>query len=334
MHRIRRREFLAQAAGAIAGLGTARIWAWPFPAVPIAPQESWPKVVVSHGTNDDSPAALLKAAIDGLGGIGRFVRSGQVVAIKPNATWAYPPGTASSTDPELLRALVLMVQEAGARRIIVMDHCTLDPGTEACLRVNGIGEVVDRLYVDKIFPDRRFASKDLFTTIELPQGRAFQEIGVIRAAAAADVRINLAVAKSHLAIRCTMCLKNMMGFLESPSRLHDSLDQGIADINSPSRIQAQLHILEAIRVRLPIGRRQAGGNETEITHPEKIKRLNQIVAGTDPVLIDGFGSFNYFSSRPQELAFLKKASDANLGELDPAAALREGRLRVVLPVRT
>jgi len=334
MRRIRRREFLTQAAGALAGLGTARIWAWPFPAAPVAPQESWPKVVVSHGTNDDSPHALLKAAIDGLGGIGRFVRSGQVVAIKPNATWAYPPGTASSTDPELLRALILMVREAGARRIIVMDHCTLDPGTEACLRVNGIGEVVDQLNVEKIFPDRRFASKDLFTTIMLPLGRAFQEIGVIRASAAADVRINLAVAKSHIAIRCTMCLKNMMGFLESPSRLHDSLEQGIADINSPSRIQAQLHILEAIRIRLPIGRRQAGGNETEITHPEKIKRLNQIVAGTDPVLIDAFGSFNYFSVNPRELAFLKKASDANLGELDTAAALREGRLRVVLPVRT
>ena len=333
MHKIGRREFMAHAAGAFVGLGTARLWAWRFPAPPIAPQRSWPKVVVSAGTNDDSPAALLKAAIDELGGIGRFVRPGHTVAIKPNAAWAYPPGTASSTDPGLLGALILMVREAGARRIIVTDHCAIDPGTEACLSVSGIGEVVDRLFVEKVFPDRAFAPKEVFTTIDLPMGRAFQRIGVIRAAAAADVRINLAVAKSHVGTRCTMCLKNMMGFLESPSRLHDSLEQGIADINSPSRIQAQLHILEAIRVRLPIGRSRAGGTETETTHPEKIKRLNQIVAGTDPVLIDGFGSLNYFSIKPRELAFIKKASDDKLGEHDAAAALLEGRLRVVLPIR-
>jgi len=47
-----------------------------------------------------------------------------------NATWAYPPHTASSTDPDLLRALIQMVADAGAKRIIVMDHCAIDPGTE------------------------------------------------------------------------------------------------------------------------------------------------------------------------------------------------------------
>ena len=324
-----RRQFLQSAAGAVAVYELGRHLPGPLESIPVASADALPTVAVSKGANTDSAETILRTALDGLGGIGRFVKPGQTVAIKPNATWAYPPGTASSTDPDLLRALILMVKNAGARRVIVMDHCSIDPGTAECLRASGIGAVVDKLGVDKIFPDRYLSPKELYTQIDLPKGKAFQKLGVIKAAAEADVRINMAVAKSHVVTKLTMCLKHMMGFLELPNSLHAQLEQGIADINSPSPIQAQLHILEAIRVRLPVGaKRQAGGDETEKTHPEKIKRLNQIVAGTDPVLMDAFGCVSYFSFKPQELTHLKRAWESGLGEIDVDKATREGRLRV------
>lgn len=291
--------------------------------------ELLPSVAAAKGTNLDSAERILKTALDAMGGIGRFVRPGQIVAIKPNASWAYPPGTASSTDPDVLRALILMVREAGAQRILVMDHCALDPGTTECLQVSGIGAVVDELGVEKVFPDRYVSPRRLFTAIDLSKGKVFQKLGVIKAAVEADVRINMAVAKSHMVTTVTMCLKHMMGFLQWPNALHARLDQGIADLNSPSPIRAQLHILEAIRVRLPGGGRlQAGGKETEITHPDKIKRLNEIVVGTDPVLMDAFGCLNYFSRAPKHLAHLNRAFEMGLGEMDPEVAKREGRLRV------
>jgi len=324
---IKRREFLGRTAGALAGWGAVRLFGRP-PSTGL-PREgaSWPNVAVAAGTDVDAPSTLLESALEGLGGLGRFVKPGQVVAIKPNATWAYPPGTASSTDPELLRSLIDMVRAAGARRVIVMDHCTLDPGTEACLRVNGIGPLLDKLAVETIFPDRNLTPKEAYREIDLPRGRAFSRLGVIRAAVAADVRINLAVAKTHLVTRATMCLKNMMGFLEAPAGLHADLDRGIADLNTPSPIQAQLHILEALRVRLPVGRKQAGGNETEFSHPDKIKRLNEIVVGTDPVLVDSYGAVQYFAFKLQELPFITRAYDAGVGEMDAALAAKEGRLR-------
>jgi hypothetical protein len=286
-------------------------------------------VSAAQGTNEDSAAAILKTALDGLGGIERFIKPGQTVAIKPNATWAYPPFTASSTDPDLLRALILLVRQAGAKRIIVMDHCSIDPGTAECLRESGIGRIVDELRVDKVFPDRYLSPQELFTQIELPKGKAFQKLGVIKAAVEADVRINMALPKSHVVTKLTLTLKHMMGFLELPSALHTQLEQGIADLSSVSPLQAQLHILEAIRVRLPVGAtRQAGGYETEITHPNKIKRLNQIVAGTDPVLMDAYGCVNYFSIKPQELTHVKRAWESGLGEIDVDKATKEERLRV------
>jgi hypothetical protein len=93
-------------------------------------------------------------------------------------------------------------------------------------------------------------------------------------------------------------------------------------------MQCQLHILEALRVRLPVGAtRQAGGYETEITHPNKIKRPNQVLVGTDPVLMDAYACVNYFAVKPQELAHVKVAADMGLGELDVDKATKEGRFR-------
>lgn len=331
MKDLTRREFLGvTAVAAMGGLSQPLIGNWIEESlVSHNESESLPAVSVAKGSVKDSAAEILKTAIEGLGGIKRFVKSGQTVAIKPNATWAYPPKTASSTDPDLLAAVINLVRDAGAKRIIVMDHCSIDPGTSECLRVSGIGAMVDKMGVEKLFPDRFDAPRSTYTQIELPEGQVFKKIGVIKAAVEADVRINMALAKSHLVTRYTICLKHMMGFLEMPGYLHADLEKGIAEINTPSPIQAQLHILEAIRVRLPTpDNRQAGGFETDQTHPNKVKRMNQIVVGVDPVLMDSYACIEYFSINPQELAHVRRAYEIGLGEIDLLKAANAGLLKI------
>ncbi len=320
MSKITRRQFLARAASAAAGLELMHHLGGGAPDVYAEPA---PNVAVAKGTNADSPGLLLKTALDGLGGIGRFVKPGQTVCIKPNATWAYPPGTASSTDPELLRALILMVRAAGAKRIVVVDRCTLWTTAES-LQVSGIGKIVEETGVETVFSEGYLAPDSLCVNVNLPQGKAFQKIGALKAAVEADVRINLAVAKSHLVTKYTMCLKHMMGFLQVPSALHAQLEQGISDLNTESSLQAHLHILEAIRVRLS---GQAGNSDDEITNPQRVKRMNQVLAGTDPVLIDAYGLINYFGRKPKELLHVFLAGEAGLGETDVEKATAEGRLR-------
>ncbi len=286
-------------------------------------------VCVAQGSNDDTPAQLLKTALDGLGGMGRFVQPGQTVAIKPNATWAYPPHTASSTDPEFLTAVIQSVREAGAARIIVMDHCSIEPGASQSVPISGIGKVVKETGVESLFPDRYEAPLSTYTKIDLPYGRANLKIGVIKAAVEADVRINLALPKSHNVAKLTMCLKHMMGFLQQPGLLHSDLAQGIADLSTPSPVQAQLHLLEAIRVRMPHGGYEVcAGPETELTHPEIVSRRNMVIAGVDPVLIDAYGCINFFDRRPEELLYVLRANETGCGDIDVEAALADGRIRI------
>jgi uncharacterized protein (DUF362 family) len=327
MHRISRRDFLLKVAGTLTAVEFTNFLGW-IPGM-IAPVKAsaLPNVSVSTGTDGDSAESILRTALEALGGINRFVKPGQTVAIKPNATWAYPPGTASSTDPELLKAMVKLCQEAGARKIIVMDHCSIEPGAVESLRVNGLGKTVKELGVESLFIDRFSGTKDLYTKIDLPEGKAFQKLGVIKAAVDADVRINMAVAKSHSVTRMTMSLKHMMGFLEVPGSLHAFLSQGIADLNTKSAIKADLHILEAIRVRLPLGDyRVCAGPETEKTNPKIVKRMNEIVAGIDPVLIDAYGCIKYYQIQPKELAHLKLAADSGAGDLNVDQATSSGSL--------
>jgi uncharacterized protein (DUF362 family) len=326
MRKITRREFLIRSASLTAACEAGRHLSW----ARSVSADAWPAVAVAKGRNTDSAADILKTALDGIGGIGRFVRPGQTVAIKPNATWAYPPGTASSTEPDVLAALILLVREAGAKRIIVMDRSTLWTTAEA-LQVSGLGKVVDELGVEKLFPEGYLAPAHMCTAVDFPNAKVadFRKIPILKAAVEADVRINMAVAKSHLVTKFTMCLKHMMGFMQQPNSLHVQLEQGIADLNTESAVQAHLHILEAIRVRLPVGAaRQAGGDDNEITNPRRVKRLNQIAAGTDPVLIDAYGCINYFAVKPQELAHVKCAAEAGIGEMDVEKATAAGRLRI------
>jgi hypothetical protein len=299
---------------------------------PLSPQaaagQANPSVSVAEGTNEDTPAQILQSALAGLGGMERFVKPGQTVAIKPNATWAYKPNTASSTDPDFLTAVIQAVQAAGAGRIIVMDHCSIEPGADEALRINGIGQAVKALGVEHVFPDRFNAPASTYTKIDLPNGKAYQSMGVIKAAVEADVRINLAVAKTHNVAKFTMCLKHMMGFLSQPGLLHASLEQGIADLSTTSALRAQLHILEALRVRIPSGGfPTCAGPETDLSNPNMVSRRNKVIAGIDPVLVDAFGCVDLFNIQPDELTHLLRANQSGCGDMDVEAALADGRIQ-------
>lgn len=327
MPRLTRRKFLTQSAKALAAVELARHIT--FPAVVSAAAEAFPLVSVAQGGNDDTPEKILRTALEGIGGIGRFVKPGQSVAIKPNATWAFRPHTGSATDPEILAAMIKIVKEAGAKRIIVMDHCSIDPGTAEALRLNQLGKVVDDAGVEKLFPDRFNAPRTTYAKIDLPKSKSFKSLGVIKAALEVDVRINMGLAKSHNVTKYSMCMKHMMGFLEVPQNMHVDLEQGIAEINSETPIKPVLNVLEAIRVRVPWGEyRVCAGPETDLSHPNIVKRLNEVVVGTDPVLVDSYACGAYFKVMPEEITHVQRAYEYGDGEIDVVKATASGKLRI------
>lgn len=91
---------------------------------------------VIRGTSASRPAEMVRHAVEALGGMRRFVSRGDVVAIKPNIGWDRTPIQAANTNPEVVAAVVQLVFEAGARRVVVTDASCNDPGR--CFQRSGI----------------------------------------------------------------------------------------------------------------------------------------------------------------------------------------------------
>ncbi len=235
-----RRDFLKQIAalGLTAGAGRLvlpeEVWA-------MAPKEPPPAVVAkAQGTNY---AQLVGDTIQALGGMKKFVNPGEVVVVKPNMAWDRTPEMAANTNPVVVRQVVEMCLEAGAKQVKVLDNTCHD--ARKAYANSGIKAAVEAIndpratvpYVD----DRRFVE----VTIE--KAKALKKWYFYKDILEADRFINIPIAKSHSEARLTMCLKNMMGAIGGwRGRIHVGLHQNIADMNL--LLRPDLHVLDATRI--------------------------------------------------------------------------------------
>jgi len=85
----------------------------------------------------DRKAAVNKA-IELLGGMERFVKRDETVAIKPNVAFASSPMLGATAHPELVAEVVRLCYKAGAKQVIVTDNPINDPAS--CFTLSGIGK--------------------------------------------------------------------------------------------------------------------------------------------------------------------------------------------------
>ena len=108
----------------------------------------------------DLATKLTEKAIEGLGGMGRFVKKGDVVWVKPNIGWDRTPEQAANTNPDVVAALVRMCFDAGAKIVKVGDNpCDIAAKTYVA---SGIAAAVRDLGAKVIMLDRsRFKDTDI-----------------------------------------------------------------------------------------------------------------------------------------------------------------------------
>ena len=81
---------------------------------------------------------MLRRALTEVGGIGRFVKKGQKVLVKPNIGWDKTPELAGNTNPKLITELIRQCFAAGASEVTVFDHTCDD--WRKCYQSSGIEE--------------------------------------------------------------------------------------------------------------------------------------------------------------------------------------------------
>ena len=281
-------------------------------AEPTSTPEPKPAVVVQTATpvlvavaylavaRGPSPEQITERAIDALGGMARFVKSGYDVIVKPNicnANHSYE--YASTTNPEVVATLVKLCLGAGAKRVRVMDYPFSGSGQSAYAR-SGIEQAVK-----EAGGEMELMAKAKYVDTEMPQGLDLKSWRFYQPILDADLVINVPIAKHHSLARLTLGGKNLLGTIEDRGSMHRNLGQRIADLTS--LVRPQLTVVDAVRILVNHG--PTGGNLDDV------KLTNTVIASHDIVAADAYAT-TLFGLSPRDISYIVASSEMGLGTMD------------------
>ncbi|MEP7122543.1 MAG: DUF362 domain-containing protein [Byssovorax sp.] len=254
-----------------------------------------PELVVAK--NDTDPAALVRKAVEALGGMKRFISNQDIVVVKPNIGWDRTPIHAANTNPRVVAEVVRLCYDAGAKHVVVTDASCNEPNR--CFQRSGIWKAAYDMGAEVILP-----ASHRFRTMRL-KGEVLDEWPVYTPLVNADKVINVPIAKHHNLARYTAAMKNWYGSLGGRrNRLHQNIDVSIADL--AQFIQPTLTIVDATRVLMRNG--PQGGNVADA------KDMHTVIATTDQVAADAYGC-QLIGRTADEIPYLKMGHERGIGTM-------------------
>jgi uncharacterized protein (DUF362 family) len=246
------------------------------------------------------PDAMLKKGMEALGGIGKFVKKGQKVVIKPNIGWDVGPERAGNTNPKLVAEIVRQCRDAGASEVYVFDH-TCD-NWQQCYKNSGIeAAVIDA--GGKIAPGH---TDGYYHEISIPGGKSLTKAKEHELLLSSDVFINVPILKHHGGARLSIAMKNLMGNVWDRGKWHrNDLHQCIADYASYRK--PTLNIVDAYNVMKQNGPRGVSTDD--------VVSMKSLLISTDMVAIDT-ASAKLFGMDPADVRYIQIAADQKIGRMD------------------
>ncbi|PLY03089.1 MAG: cytoplasmic protein [Desulfuromonas sp.] len=267
--------------------------------VPVAQAAGGPDLAVRKGT--DIPL-LVRETLSALGGMDRFVKSGETVVVKPNIGWDRSVELAANTHPEVVKAVVQLCLEAGAKEVRIFDRTCND--ARRCYVNSGIRDALESIRSDRVsleHMDRR-----AYQEVALKGGVALDEWSFYKPALEADRFINVPIAKHHSISRLTLAMKNVMGVIGgNRGALHRRIDESLADINSV--IHSDLTIVDATRILVANG--PQGGRLSDV------RQLQTLIASPDIIAADSYAA-TLFGLEPGEISTIVAGARRGLGTMD------------------
>jgi len=259
-----------------------------------SPTMTYPDLTVArHG----DPEVMVRKAVEALGGMKRFVKSGDEVIVKPNICVSYYNYKyAATTNPWVVAAVVKLALEAGAKRVRVLDF-PFGGSAEQAYNVSGIKSEVQKAGGKMVV-----MANLKYVETAIPQGQDLKSCRIYDDVLKADVLINVPIAKHHGLARLTLAMKNMMGVIYDRPMMHANLGQRLADLNS--RVKSSLVVVDAVRMLMNHG--PAGGNLSDV------KKADTIIVSPDIVAADSYAA-TLFGLQPNDLSYIKKGANMGLG---------------------
>jgi uncharacterized protein (DUF362 family) len=239
------------------------------------------------------PDIMLRKAIEAMGGLGKYIKKGQKVLIKPNIGWDAIPERAANTNPVLISELVKQCFNAGAKEVNVFDN-TCNEWTQ-CYKNSGIEKAVKDAG-GKMVPGN---SESYYQYVELPKGTKLKNAKVHELVLSSDVFINVPVLKHHDSAGLSIAMKNLMGIVWDRGFWHrNDLHRCIAEF--PLSYKPHLNIVDAYNVMMKNGPRGISVSD--------VQKMQYLLVSTDIVAIDAAAA-KIFGTQPEQIKYIRIAAD-------------------------
>ncbi|MFP4385462.1 MAG: DUF362 domain-containing protein [Spirochaetia bacterium] len=232
-------------------------------SVAIVSSEDYSRNNIEHAVN---------RAVELLGGISRFVKSGERILLKPNILVPDPPEKCSTTHPEVLRAAAVLLKSAGAK-VSYGDSPGTGSTNWAC-RGAGYYKMMNELGVE---PAEFKSGRVKF----FEGGLQNKKFTIADPVLDADGVVSLPKMKTHSFQKVTGALKNQFGCIPGlrKGQFHVKIPNAnffarmLVDLNQA--VHPRLYIMDAVKAMEGNGPR--GGTP---------RKVGLIMASDDPVALD------------------------------------------------
>ncbi len=250
------------------------------------------------------PSKAVRDAVQLAGGLGV---SGSVL-IKPNLSCAKPSGSGLVTNVEVIKTLVRMVAEQGAKPL-VGDLPILGWDAKKVFDATGVraieeagGELAD-WNVNHL-------------EIELPRARVLKKVSIARPAIEVDAIVNVPVLKHHFLTHLSGGMKNLFGLIEPGfrPRVHVlGLDEPLVDLYEFLKPKIVMNVMDATYIAQSV---RPAGPYYGPTEAKSAFKAGMVMASNDAVALDAVAA-RVIRIDPMDVEMVRIAGERGLGSIDP-----------------
>jgi len=236
-----------------------------------------------------------------LGGLKKFVKSGNRVLIKPNFIAPRPQRCATQTDPAVILEVAKLLKDFGAKPLVADSPAW--GNVFGCVKKLKLEEPLKKLGV----PVRQL---DKPKTCLI--GKEKLKVGISSVALESDVIINLPKFKSHQQLVATFAVKNMFGCVSGKKKAYWHFAKGKKEedfcrflIDIYKFLKPVLTIIDAVTVMDGPGPIRG-----------RARPLGLLIGGTDPIACETVCS-QLINAKPMDFPIIKTAKQIGFGCCEP-----------------
>ncbi len=227
-----------------------------------------------------------------LGGMAAFVKPGERVLLKPNLLAAKAPGAAVTTHPEVVRAVIELVREAGA-----------EPSVGDSPGIGGLSRVAEKCGIMAVLRETGTPLVSFDEPVVRSGSGVFKRIELARPYLEADRIINLPKLKTHEMMTLTCAVKNLFGAVVGAAKVAWHLKAG-DDRDLFARMLLEIYQLREPDLNIVDGIVAMEGDGPSGGDPRQVGLL---LAGVNPVAVDVIAG--EVLGLPQKRLYVQRAAE-------------------------